>query len=123
VQRSWYARDVVCVTEVWLPDEIVPTPCSIVHTGVGDGAFANVHVHVTGVAVFDVTVVGDAVNVAITGATGGTPITTWRAPEPRLFVHVSVNVVTCVSVTIVVWPDVTSPTPLSIVHAGSGTVG
>jgi hypothetical protein len=48
---------------------------------------------------------------------------TWRCAMPARFVHVSVYVVTDVSVTIVAWPRVTGPTPLSIAHVGSGNVG
>jgi hypothetical protein len=123
VQRSWNVRACASVTDVAAPDTTVPTPCSIVHTGGGDGGDEYVHVHVTEVAAFVVTSAGDAVNDVMNGATGGTPITTWRAAEPTLFVQVSVNVVTVLIVTIVIWPRVTAPTPLSIVHAGSGSVG
>src|SRR5688572_6662842 len=42
---------------------------------------------------------------------------------PATFVHVSVNVVTAVSVTLVACPRVTAPTPRSIEHVGSGNVG
>src|ERR1041385_4738425 len=59
----------------------------------------------------------------MTGATGGTPTTPCRAAMPWRFVHVRVNVVTCVIVTVVATPLVTAPTPLSIVHVGSGSVG
>jgi hypothetical protein len=45
---------------------------------------------------------------------------TGRITVPALFEHVSVNVVTAEMLTLVAWPLVTAPTPLSIVHAGSG---
>jgi hypothetical protein len=68
-----------------------------------------------------VTELGDAANVARSGATGGpVPTTTCRVPVPALLVQLMVNVVTPVSVTLVACPLVTSPTPWSIVHVGTG---
>ena len=65
---------------------------------------------------------GVAVNVPSTGATGTavTEIVAVRVPFPPAFVHVSVNVVDDVSVTIDIWPLAIGPTPLLIEHVGAG---
>src|SRR5258706_14838550 len=80
-QGSRYVRACACVTVLGVPDVMTPTK-STVHTGTGDGLFEYVQFHVTCVAAFVVTRLGVTVNVAISGATGGTPRTTSLAAVP-----------------------------------------
>src|SRR5690348_10699600 len=99
------------------------TPPSIEHVGCGLGEFEYVHVNVYGVDVFGATVVGVTLNVPITGAAGSVFKMTCRCDMPARLLHVSVISVMPVIVTDTGVPLVTVPTPLSIVHVGSGYVG
>jgi hypothetical protein len=74
--------------------------------------FEYVHANVTLVAAPIVTDDGVAVNVAMIGATGAvTVIVSCFVDIPALFMHVSVYVVSAVSVTEVAVPLVIVPTP------------
>jgi hypothetical protein len=90
--------------------------------GAGVGEFEYVQAQVTFVAAPIVTDDGDAVNVASTGATGcGVTVRlSCRVALPAELLHVTVNVVVALSVTLAVPPLLIVPTPLSIEHAGVG---
>jgi hypothetical protein len=94
-----------------MPAAIVPMPASIVQVGVGDGGVTYVQLNATLVAWFGISGDGVAVKVARFGAAGGIEITVSRAVMPARFEQLSRNVVVAFSVTDVIWPFVTVPTP------------
>ena len=120
----------------WSPDPIAAASVGQVHRvvlrdgrdaavkiqypGVGDAGERKVQVQVTLVGIPICVTAGVATNVAKLGKTGGTVTTTGRITLPALLVQVRVYVVIADAITLVVWPRVTAPTPLSIVHVGSG---
>ncbi len=120
VQLSVYVCPKLWVTLVVCPLVTVPTLGEIEQVGGGVGGDEYVHVQVTFVGTPICVTAGVETNVEIVGATAGTVTTTGRVAGPALFEQVSVNVVICETVTLVVCPFVTTPTPLSTVHVGSG---
>ncbi|HUL59040.1 MAG TPA: hypothetical protein VLU43_07195, partial [Anaeromyxobacteraceae bacterium] len=107
------------VTDMVSPLDSAPTPRSTEQVGVGLGTPVKVQVQVTSVEAPAVTDDGEAETVAITGATGGgtaVPAVTVVVAEsvPAVLEQVSVKTVPAESVTDLVSPLDSAPTPWSM---------